>query len=446
MLGTLVALALLAPPADLSDLQPLCDSTFRSRSGVMLADLAPSFEEIQRIADAGFSVVRVPMSWASIEKEKGKYTFAMHDPIVEMCNKRRLRVLFVLFGAHPLYGGNLSGDNAAASPGFLSFAYEVAQHYRNKAVMYELGNEPDLDQSFGDGPKGFQYFALNRIAAERIFLADQGARILGPGVSEIDKEFLERGLSFDLLKIFDGISVHQRLALAPEGIIAPYQALAKEFAEKNGGKPAPPIVTSQGGMLSAAGAKAASMRDQAALAVRFFLCASLAESPLTIWGRWRDAAPKPAPAPQKPPKMQGKGGGPARGPAAQPGRGPAAQTPPAAAAAAPAAPATIFGLVDANGAPKPALQALQYMHKMLGDYAFGGRLTTKEQGDYILLFKKGKSLRFVAWTTGEPRLVPLLLPATKLVATDMFGNNEADVGEKLKLDGAPMFIKAKGED
>ena len=99
----------------------------------------------------GMRMIRLQAGWAKCEKEKGVYTFAWLDHIIDDAVSRGLQPWLELSYGNPIYEGGgtpfLSGgwpSSPEAVQAWLAWAKELVTRYKGKVHDWEIWNEPDL--------------------------------------------------------------------------------------------------------------------------------------------------------------------------------------------------------------------------------------------------------------------------------------------------------------
>ncbi len=108
------------------------------------------------IKAAGFSLIRMDMMWRAIEKVRGQYDFSAWDKLYASCKAHSIRPLFILGYSNSLYPKDF--DTTAYLDGYAKFVQSAAKHFQGDNIIWEVGNEPDLD-----GLTAAQYMKLSRL-------------------------------------------------------------------------------------------------------------------------------------------------------------------------------------------------------------------------------------------------------------------------------------------
>ena len=128
-------------------------------SGVNIHFTTGHEKDLDMIAAAGFRFIRMDFVWHNIEKVKGVYDWSEYDELTSNLEKRGLRALYILDYSNPLYepeveskdpitGEAQKGIAAPSHPesveAFAKWSAAAAERYRNKNVVWEIWNEPNI--------------------------------------------------------------------------------------------------------------------------------------------------------------------------------------------------------------------------------------------------------------------------------------------------------------
>ncbi|MCK6491121.1 MAG: beta-galactosidase, partial [Planctomycetes bacterium] len=183
--------------------------------------------EMQALAAAGATVVRVSESWNRLEPRPGEWRWDGQDRLVELAARHGLETQAILcYGNEHAAAPALRAEQAAAyrarqgdawkitlfSPPeeapWRAYVAAMATRYRGRIRLYEMWNEPDL--GFWRGTTD-QYLGLLRTAAEEIRRADPAALVMTGGFATVlehagrarnpdlqQRVLAEAGAAFDL--------------------------------------------------------------------------------------------------------------------------------------------------------------------------------------------------------------------------------------------------------
>ena len=382
-------------------------------------------KDLDLIAAAGFRYVRMDFGWAGVERQKEQYDWTAYDELTTHLEKRGLRAIYILDYSNPLYEETVASSNPqtgkeqrdVASPqhpesvaAFAKWAAEAAKHYRGRAILWEIWNEPNIS-FWKPKPDVQQYLTLALATCKAIREAVPEAAIMGPASSEMPWPFLEAFLSSGVLEYLDAVSVHpyRNYRKAPETAAEEYQKLRGliERYAPNEAKKRIPIVSGEWGYASHV--KGVTEATQAAYAVRQQLSNLLEGVPISIWYDWKNDGPDPNEREDN------------------------------------------FGTVTQDLKPKPAYIAIQTMVRELDGYRIDRRLKLANETDYVLLCSRaGDDRKLAFWTRGEPHTVGLDIGESQ--PSGLAGVTGAGVAFQpkakrqlvLEVESMPRYITLKG--
>ncbi len=418
----LLVLLLAAGPAGAADLP---EPVLPQGVGVNIHFTRGHDQDLDRIAAAGFRVVRMDFSWAATERQKGDYDWSAYDDLTAALEKRGLRAVYILDYSNGLYEGTVTSENPVtrrpqqdvASPqhrdsvaAFARWAAAAARHFRGRRVLWEVWNEPNLT-FWKPRPDAAQYATLCRATCRAVHEADPQATVVAPATSEVPTDFLDKLFAAGVLADLDAVSVHPYRPpdRPPETAAEDYRALRRLLAKyAPAGKKRLPVLSGEWGYSSYT--KGVSPETQAAYLARMQLANLLNGVPLSIWYDWMDDGPDQKEAEHN------------------------------------------FGTVRQDLSPKPAYWAARTLTRELDGYRIRRRLDTGSQQDFVLLLEDGAGRRKVAaWTLDKPHELTLdgdLLRAGKAVGVSVTGEafTPKVSGKKLvlSLTAAPQYVGAEG--
>ena len=126
--------------------------------------------DLDLIAEAGFKLIRMDLTWSAVEREKGAYDFegSGYDALTEGCLRRGIRPLYILDYSNKLYEPDRSVRSEVGRKAFASFAEAAARRYAGKGILWEIWNEPNLSQFWSPQPGIDDYVKLVEETAPRI--------------------------------------------------------------------------------------------------------------------------------------------------------------------------------------------------------------------------------------------------------------------------------------
>jgi hypothetical protein len=140
---------------------------------------------LQKVKDAGIKWIRTGANWAAVEAGKGIYDWSQLDRVTAYADSNGLSILFVI-AYTPGWANNNRGikyppDNTADWENFVRI---VVNRYKNRVKYWNIWNEPNSEEFFGEGKDVFvQKIFLP--AAKVIRSADPAAFIVGPELAHL---------------------------------------------------------------------------------------------------------------------------------------------------------------------------------------------------------------------------------------------------------------------
>ena len=145
-------------------------------------------EEYDEVVASGAKIVRRGFDWPAIETTQGVYNWGDFDPIVEGLNDKGITVMGILTYGNsnypPIY-------TEAGRQAFGDYCADVVEHYKDADVIWEIYNEPNLEQFWGSGAgnnsdlAAEEYTALAKVAIAKIKAVVPGATVLAPSMAGV---------------------------------------------------------------------------------------------------------------------------------------------------------------------------------------------------------------------------------------------------------------------
>jgi polysaccharide biosynthesis protein PslG len=396
--------------------------------------------EMKMIADGGFRWVRMDFAWAATEREKGKYDFAAYDRLVDACDARHIRIMFILDYANNLYDKGLSPSSDEGRMGFASWASAAAMHFQGRGILWEMYNEPNIG-FWTPKPNVQNYIALAKEVGKAFRAAAPGEVYIGPAVSEMDYPFLEACFQAGMLEYWSAVTVHPYLSTQPENAAAHYRKLGlmiEKYAPK--GKYIPIISGEWGYSAARAGL---GDENQAKMLVREFLTNMGGGVPVSIWYDWHNDGADP--------KDIESNFGTVRFPLLA-GKEPPYEPKPAYIAAR-----VLAEFLDPDNtriaaekdavAGTPSAAPGKPAATLPGPFRFARRVAAGDINDYVYLFTRGSEQRLAVWTTADipHEIVIPVRPGVVAPVTGMLGSKSLTLipdaaGLKITITGAPQYL------
>lgn len=319
--------------------------------GVNIHFTEPARGEMDLLRAAGMEYVRMDFTWELTERGTAKYDFSTYDKLLANLKSARVRPLFVLDYGNRLYD-NGAPKSEKAQDAYAAWAAAVVTHYKNEEIVWEIWNEPNVDNFWKPRSDAASYATLALKAAKAMRQADPNCRIIAPAVSRIDDVFLKKVLSAELLGLIDGVSLHPYRSSGPETVWRDY-ARVQEIIRARAplGREELPVVCSEWGYSTYSKGDVTEERQAMYLAKSWLLSAA-AGSPISIFYDWKDDGPDPANKEHR------------------------------------------YGIVRSNLGPKPAFDAARLCLKAFKGCTYFRRMEKKDPLDWVIIgVGEGKMVR-----------------------------------------------------
>lgn len=348
--------------------------------GVNIHFIEPNSDQVNKIREAGFKVIRADFTWSSIEKEKSVYDFSHYDKLVDAMDKNNIKILFILDYANDLYDNGLAPYSEDGRRAFSNFAKEAVKHYKGKQIMWEIWNEPNSG-FWKPSPNAENYYNLVVETTKQIRTVDKNAFIIAPALADLDYKYLDSLGKLGMFNYIDAVSVHPYRQKFPETAIDDYKSL-RELIDKYPHNKNIKIFSGEWGY--------SSLWDnmdevkQAQYCAREYLTNIMCGVDLSIWFDWRDDDTDRN------------------------------------------YPEHSFGSVYENLQPKETYYAIKTLTSTIGNYKYIKRIDTDLKDDYVLMFKNGQNTIYAVWTSGETHKINISLPDKNIKIVELAGNNYRD--------------------
>lgn len=338
--------------------------------------------DLDMIAEAGFKLIRMDLTWAVIEQDKGIYEFEKlgYDSLTEGCSKRGIRILYILNYGNTLYEKGRSIRTQAGREAFAHFAEAAAERYSGRGILWEIWNEPNIKHFWDSQPSAEDYCKLVEMTAPRIKKADPNGLVVAGATSQIPFEWLEDCFKRGLLQWIDVLSVHPYRSQPPETVVADYAELRRLIARYLPGEKQMPIISGEWGYSNLNWDQTRlSEQKQAEYLARMFLTNLHLGIDVSIWYDWKDDGTNPNEREHQ------------------------------------------FGAVRHDCNPKAAYLAAKVLASTLAGYTLDTRIDLGNENDFALKLTKNGREAIAFWTTAEEHAVTLPIEPTEVTLVGMYG-------------------------
>ena len=252
--------------------------------GVNIHFTDPRPGEMEMLAAAGFRWIRMDFSWEGINARKAATISRLTTDCWPVWTPT-IRAVLILDYSNRHYDGGLSPASDEGRAAFARWAAAAAHHFRNRGVLWEMYNEPNIG-FWKPKPDAKQYAKLALAVGKALREAEPGELYIGPGSSEMPIPFIEESLKAGLLEYWVAVSVHPYRQGDPETVAFDYARVRKlidRYAPK--GKTTA-IISGEWGYSSAW--KHIGETEQGKMLPREYLTNLANGVPLSIWYDWHD--------------------------------------------------------------------------------------------------------------------------------------------------------------
>lgn len=366
--------------------------------GVSVHFIEPDVDEVNKLREAGFNIIRTDLKWEIVEKTKGVYDFSRYDKLVKSMKENNIKILFILDYSNMLYDKGLSPYTNNGRKAFANFAKAAAEHYKSENIIWEIWNEPNV--TFGKpNPNVNNYYKLAVETAKTIRYEDENAFIIAPALSMFDYSYLNKLGKLGLFQYIDAVSIHPYRDTIPETVISDY-AHSRKLVQKYPHNENIKILSGEWGY-STSGKNMNDMK-QAQYCIRQYLINIMCGSDISIWYDWKDDGIN---------KSNGEHN---------------------------------FGVVYNDLTLKPAYYAIKTMNSTINGYKYIKRIDVGSSSDYVLMFEKDNNVIYALWTTGKSHNISIDLKSNKVKVIEQMGNSYDDRASnkkyKINIDESVRYI------
>lgn len=191
--------------ASVSRISPVCVTAHLDSEAASSADIET---QLSLLGDAGAAWVRFDFEWRLLEKRPQIYDFSKFDDIVKKANGMDISIIAIL----PQWAApNEDYLRVIKTPQmYAAYAAAVAKHYReNNRVVFQIGNEPDIEIFWNEKPDRTAYISYLKAAATAIKQVNPDARVISAGIlSEHAREWVAEMYQQGALADVDDIGLH----------------------------------------------------------------------------------------------------------------------------------------------------------------------------------------------------------------------------------------------
>ncbi|MFB2599455.1 FlgD immunoglobulin-like domain containing protein [Herbiconiux sp. P17] len=174
--------------------------------------------------DAYVTYAREEFNWSMIEPKNNYYEFQKTDQAVAIASSRNINIVAKLFYTAPWATsappGTPADDARYFAPAnlneYASYVQAVVSRYKDQIHVWEVWNEPNIQQYWKPAPNASAYAAMLKIAYSTIKSVDPMATVLTAGFAGFDDAYMKGLVDAGAVNSFDGLAIHTYVDGLPE--------------------------------------------------------------------------------------------------------------------------------------------------------------------------------------------------------------------------------------
>ncbi len=184
-----------------------------------------------QVESLGLGWVKQQMRWSDVERSQGEMDWSFYDWVVEAANKRGIKVMFSIVDAPQWLHGYIDENPEGAPPDnladFANFLGLVVDRYQGRIQAIEVWNEQNLDREWdtAEGVSAARYVEMLQMAYQAIKSRDPNILVISGALSPVgatasdpnnpnriiymdDFEYMEQLIAAGLLDHCDCVGAH----------------------------------------------------------------------------------------------------------------------------------------------------------------------------------------------------------------------------------------------
>jgi len=170
---------------------------------------------LNKIRDGFFTIARTDLKWAQVEQVHEVYDWTLYDTLITALEARGIRPYFILDYNNTIAPYSASTEltgiaTEAQLAGFVAFAVAAVNRYKDKGIIWEIWNEPNLDVFWAPTNDVDAYCDLVKTVVPAIRTVDPYAIIVAPAIAFVGgfDTFLTACRTNGIFDIIDAVSLH----------------------------------------------------------------------------------------------------------------------------------------------------------------------------------------------------------------------------------------------
>jgi hypothetical protein len=219
-------------------------NTISDSVGISLTKSRMNNNFINSCVTHNLKYVRTDLNWQTVEKIKGIYDFSPYDTIINNIIDNNLIPILILDYGNSFYGDNERDMKEEIFPYFINFIKAAVERYKNKNIVWEIYNEPNLETFWSNQniKVPVYYTNLLKLAYTEIKKIDKTSIVCGCALSANPsnissvKPWLDVAFRNGALEYMDVLTIHPYTNQNPETLINFYnsiKAIITKYTYKN---------------------------------------------------------------------------------------------------------------------------------------------------------------------------------------------------------------------
>jgi flagellar hook assembly protein FlgD len=205
-------------------------------------DAAKADADAKLMEEASLRYAREEFDWNRVEPRKGYFEWAKFDQAVEVAAARNLdvvgKLVYSAAWASSAPAGTPQQDIAYYPPtnltDYTDYVREVVERYKDRVSVWEVWNEPNIQQYWKPAPDSAAYAAMLKATYATIKSIDPDATVLTAGFAGVSDGYMKGLVDAGAAKSYDGLAIHTFTSGAPEqSITDSWIQGAKTFNARN---------------------------------------------------------------------------------------------------------------------------------------------------------------------------------------------------------------------
>lgn len=153
--------------------------------------------------EAGIEWARADFSWSGIERPQGTWNFEHLDRVVKNAEEQGIHILPILD-----YSTSWASPSYKNPELWLEYVRRTVTHFKDKIRYWEVWNEQNLRNFWGDTPDPEEYAKFLRKTYLTIKEIDPELLVVYGGLAGVPAEFYEKSLQAGAGEFFDVMNIH----------------------------------------------------------------------------------------------------------------------------------------------------------------------------------------------------------------------------------------------